>query len=67
MLVSWMYLYTSEGAYSSFEENVKGAIAPGMLADFVILGQDPFTVPADVLKDIPVLATYLGGVQVFGA
>lgn len=59
--------YTSEGAYSSFEGNVKGKIAPGMLADFVVLGADPFSVPADALKDIPVKATYLGGVRVFGA
>lgn len=37
--------YTTNAAYSSFEENFKGRIAPGMVADVVALSQDIFTVP----------------------
>ena len=57
--------YTSAGAYSSFDEKVKGKIQPGMLADFVILAEDPFKAPADHIKDIKVCETYLGGKKVF--
>lgn len=57
--------FTKAGARASFEENIKGAIAPGMLADFVVLGKDPFCVGRNSIKDIPVLKTYLGGKQVF--
>ena len=59
--------YTATGAYASFEENVKGKIHPGMLADFVVLGANPFAVAQDHIKDIPILATYIGGRQVFSA
>lgn len=59
--------YTSGGAYASFEENLKGKIQPGMLADFVILGGDPFETDAFSIKDIPVLTTYVGGKKVFEA
>lgn len=59
--------YTSVGAYASFEEHIKGAIAPGMLADFVILDGNPFEAKPEKLKDIAVLATYMGGTQVFRA
>ena len=58
--------YTSAGAYSSFEENVKGRIAPGYLADFVVLGSDPFETDPFALKDIPVVAAYVAGERVFG-
>jgi len=57
--------YTAWGAYASFEESVKGRIEPGMLADFVVLGADPFVVPASEIKDIPIFATYLGGEMVY--
>ena len=57
--------YTSAGAYASFEESLKGRIQPGMLADFVILGKNPFTAEEHTIQDIPVLATYLGGRKVF--
>jgi predicted amidohydrolase YtcJ len=58
--------YTSAGAYASFEETQKGQIQPGMLADFVVLGANPFCVDIDTIKDIPVRATFIGGRQVFG-
>jgi len=46
--------FTIAGAYASFEENVKGRIAPGMLADFVVLAQSPFDVDPSTIKDIPI-------------
>ena len=57
--------YTIASAYASFEESVKGRIEPGMLADFVILGDDPFTVSPHAIHQIPVLATYVGGACVY--
>ena len=59
--------FTKCGAWASFEENQKGTIAPGMLADFVILGEDPFAVAPEQIGKIPVLATYLAGRAVFTA
>lgn len=57
--------YTRAGAYASFEEAVKGQIRPGMLADFVVLGKNPFSVEPCSIQDIPVLATFLGGQAVY--
>ena len=57
--------FTAGGAFASFEENRKGKIQPGMLADFVVLGEDPFAVSPETIGSIPVLATYLGGKPVF--
>ena len=57
--------YTVRGAEASFEENVKGRIAPGYMADFVVLGADPYEANPFALRDIPVLATYLAGERVF--
>jgi len=58
--------YTIRGAEGSFEEDRKGRIRKGMLADFVVLDQNPFAVDVEEIKDIPVHATYLGGKKVFG-
>jgi len=52
---------TVHGAYSSFEENLKGNLIAGKLADFVILDKDPHDVPPDEIKDIQVVRTVLGG------
>ena len=57
--------YTSVGAHASFEENVKGRIAPGYLADFTVLGADPFDTDPFALRDVPVLETYVAGERVF--
>lgn len=53
--------YTRGSAYAAFEEKVKGALIPGMLADFVVLGADPFTIDRDGIGETPVEATIVGG------
>jgi len=57
--------FTKMGAKSSFEEAIKGQNKPGMLADFVVLGENPFETSPEQLKEIPIIATYLGGKRVF--
>jgi len=59
--------YTSAGAYSSFEENIKGKIESGMLADFVVLSDNPFEISPDKISQIKVCETYIGGNKAFGA
>ena len=57
--------FTSAGARAGFEEQEKGRIREGMLADFVILGQDPFKTEPSRLHGIPVIAAYLAGKEVY--
>ena len=57
--------YTASGAWASFEETEKGEIAPGMLADFVILSGDPFVFPPEELSSLRAEATFLEGRPVF--
>lgn len=59
--------YTSEAAYASFEEDVKGMLKPGMLADFVLLDRDITAIPPDEIVDTGVLRTVVGGRVVFAA
>ncbi len=54
-------LYTKASAYASFEENLKGSITAGKLADIVVLGEDPRKIHPDEIKDIPVVMTIVGG------
>jgi predicted amidohydrolase YtcJ len=58
-------LYTVSGAYSSFEEKVKGPIEVGKLADMVVLDRDYFTIPAEQIKDVKPLQTIVGGAVVY--
>ncbi|CUS77702.1 hypothetical protein JGI7_01468 [Candidatus Kryptonium thompsonii] len=53
--------YTINNAYAEFAENEKGSITPGKLADFVVLSDDIFNIPAERIKDVKVLMTVLGG------
>lgn len=59
--------YTSEGAYASFDENNKGSIKEGLLADFAILDGNPFETEHKNLHKIKALKTCLGGKIVYEA
>jgi len=59
--------YTSEAAFASFEEDVKGMLKPGMLADFVLLDRDITAIPPEEIADAEVLRTVVGGRVVFAA
>lgn len=56
-----MQICTMNGAYASFEENIKGSLTEGKLADFVILEKDPHEVDPDSIVGINVIRTVLGG------
>jgi len=56
---------TIDAAFQYFEEDQKGSIEPGKLADLVILAEDPFDVAPESIKDIDVLETIKDGVSVF--
>ena len=58
-------IYTLGSAYASFEENIKGSIEVGKLADFIILSDDPSKVSPDTIKDIKVEKTVVGGKIVY--
>jgi hypothetical protein len=59
--------YTADAAYASFEEDVKGMLKPGMLADFVLLDRDITAIPPEKIADTKVLKTVVGGRVVFSA
>ena len=54
-------LTTRAAAYATFEEDLKGSIRTGLLADLVVLSDDPRTVPVEDLADVSVLMTMVGG------
>ncbi len=56
-----MRICTMGGAYASFEEESKGSVTAGKLADFVVLAADPHDTDPDAIKEIPVLRTVAGG------
>jgi predicted amidohydrolase YtcJ len=57
--------YTSGAAYASFDERRKGTLAPGMLADLVVLSTDIFAAPPDRLLDAKVDVTIFDGKVVY--
>jgi hypothetical protein len=55
------------GAYASREEDIKGSLSAGKLADFVMLAEDPFTIDPEKIKDIKIIETVTGGRTVYAA
>ena len=56
---------TLHGAYASYEENLKGSLVAGKLADLVVLGRDPYREPPSSLVTIPIERTMVGGRWVY--
>jgi predicted amidohydrolase YtcJ len=59
--------YTRSAAFASFEEEVKGSLAAGKLADFVLLERDLRRVPAEEIREVPVRLTVVGGQVIYEA
>ena len=56
---------TSEAAWQNFEEQDRGSIESGKLADFVILDRNPLAIPPQEIRNLSVTATIIGGEKVF--
>ncbi|MDH6574658.1 amidohydrolase [Kitasatospora sp. MAP5-34] len=54
-------MLTINNAYVTFEEDRKGSLEPGKLADLVVLSDDLMTVPAELIAGIRALVTMVGG------
>lgn len=59
--------YTFEAAYAEFEENAKGSIEKGKLADLTVIAQDITKIPPPEILSIHVLKTLVGGKVVYDA
>ncbi|MDR2456852.1 MAG: amidohydrolase [Deltaproteobacteria bacterium] len=57
---------TADAAYLAFEEDRKGRLKKGFLADLAVLSDNPLTAPSEKIAQIKVLATVVGGETVFG-
>ncbi|UCC61767.1 MAG: amidohydrolase family protein, partial [Anaerolineae bacterium] len=53
--------YTVNGAYAAFEEETKGTLAPGKLADITVLSRDIMTIPDEEILSAKVVCTIIGG------
>ena len=53
--------YTINGAYTSFEEDIKGTLTPGKLADITVLSKDIMTIPEEEIPTTEVVYTIVGG------
>ncbi|HKT39034.1 MAG TPA: amidohydrolase [Ktedonobacterales bacterium] len=62
-----LYAYTVGAAYAGGQEAHQGSLAPGKLADLVVLAENPFMLPAERLAGAEVAATLVGGEMVHGA
>ncbi|WP_037357664.1 amidohydrolase [Amycolatopsis orientalis] len=60
-------VYTTGSAYASGEETTKGQLAPGFLADFAVLAEDPLEADPETLDRLPVRETWVGGERVWSA
>ena len=60
-------LHTRAPAFFTFEEHEKGAIAEGMLADFVVLSEDILNTPPEEIRSLRVERVFIGGREIRGA
>ena len=60
-----LHSYTAAGAYAAFEEDIKGTLAVGKLADVVVLSEDIMTVPEEKIRGAKVDLTIIGGRVVY--
>ncbi|MCX8021109.1 MAG: amidohydrolase family protein, partial [Chitinophagaceae bacterium] len=63
--VAWHIAYDNLVLYAAFEENLKGSLAAGKLADYVVLEKNIFEIPASEIRQVNVLRTVVGGKVVF--
>lgn len=59
--------FTYGSAYAEFQENVKGTLERGKLADIVILSDDIFTIDPDKIKETKIIKTIVGGKLVYAS
>jgi predicted amidohydrolase YtcJ len=59
-----LHAHTTNAAWQLFSDHEVGALASGLLADFIVVDRDPLTVSAHDLAETQVKATYVGGVRV---
>ena len=59
-------MVTVNAAHASFRDDL-GTLAPGQLADLVVLEKDLFAMPAEDIAETPVVATMVGGDWVYGS
>ena len=57
--------YTLSNAYAAFEEDLKGSLKPGKLADITVLSRDILTIPEDEIPATDVVYTIVGGKVAF--
>ncbi len=60
-----LYCYTAAGAYVSEDENIRGKIAPGMEADYIVLNKDLLECPEEEILSTAVLKTFIAGECVY--
>ena len=57
--------YTRNGAYLTFEEEIKGTLEPGKLADLIVLSDDLLTIDPERILDVRTDLTIVGGIVIY--
>lgn len=57
--------YTTDAAYSGFDEDIIGSLSIGKYADMIILNEDPFQINKEQIKDLEVIETIIDGQSVY--
>ncbi|MFM8740429.1 MAG: amidohydrolase family protein, partial [Cytophagales bacterium] len=60
-LAQALHAYTVGSAFAEKKEHLKGKIAEGQFADFIVVDKDPFTVQTEELDSIEIIETYVNG------